>query len=99
MPSNNFASVDARRALKLYEISCVLLRLRVEKFCGRCAEPVGVSCQSEVTVDTLVSLLQRRRVRQPERQPCKYFLERLDVRTVLYVLHCARPIDKTSWTH
>ena len=30
----------------------------------------------EVTVDTLVSLLQGRRVRQQNRQPCKYLLER-----------------------
>ena len=63
-------------------MSCVVLRLLVEEFLRqRCAEPVAVSYQfdatHEVTVETLVSLLQGRRVLCRGRRPCEYILERL----------------------
>ena len=78
----SFSYIDARDALKLCEMSCVGLRVRMEGFLRqRCAELVAVSYQSDatpgVTVETLVSLLQGRRVRQQKRQPCKYLLEPL----------------------
>ena len=57
----SFSSVDARHALKLCEMSCVVLLLRMEEFLRqRCAERLAVSYQSgaapEVIVKTLVSL-------------------------------------------
>ena len=75
MFSKSFSSVDAPHALKLDEMNCIVLWLRVEEFLRQsCAEPVAVSYQSDFSA--LVSLLQGRRVRQQKRQPCKYLLER-----------------------
>ena len=86
-----------------------VLRMRVEVFFRQgFAEPVAVSYQSnvfpEVTLDTLVSLLQGCRVLQQKRQPCKCLLERFfafntkDGRTI-FPFCLARLIDGTSWTH
>ena len=69
-----FSSVDSRHALKLCEMSCVALRLRMDA-CSRrrCAVPIVVSYRSdaarEVTVDTVGSLLQGR-VLERGRRPC-----------------------------
>ena len=62
------SSADARRALWFCDMSCVALRLRMAEFVRqRCAEPVASSYQPEAapeTLETLVSLLQGRRVLQ-----------------------------------
>ena len=48
LPSKSFSSIDARHALKLCEMSCVVLRERMEGFFFRqsCAELVAVSYQA-----------------------------------------------------
>ena len=89
-------------------MSCVVLRVHGRFLRQRCAEPVAVSYQAdatpEVIVETLVSLLQGRRVLRRGRQPCEYLLKRLFAfdrkggRTVLFACP-ARLVDKTAWTH
>ena len=79
---SKFFLLDARHALKLFEMSCVVLAVRTEGFLRqRCAELVAVSYQfdatAEVTVETLVSLLQGCHVLRRGRRPCNYLLERL----------------------
>ena len=98
------------RALKLCEMSCVVLRLLMEEFLlSRCAESVAVSYQSDavpdVNVETLDSLLQGRRVRQQKKNAnhastlkSVYSLSTQSGRTVFLVFR-ARLIDKTAWTH
>ena len=72
--------------------------------CQACRSVTQVKVLPEVTVHTLVSLLQGRRVRQQKRQPCKYHLDRFfafntkDGRTMLFACF-ARLSDTTSWTH
>ena len=79
----SFSSVDARHTLKLCEMSRVVLRLLMGEFLQqRRAEPVAVSYQSdaipEVTVETLVSLLQGRRVLWQSHRQCKYLPRAFD---------------------
>ena len=82
MPSKSSSFVDARHALKLCEVSRVLLRLRIEEFLvQRCAQLVAVSNKSDATpeaaVQTLASLVQGRRVLRRGRRPCENPPERL----------------------
>ena len=95
----NFSFVDS---LKLCQMCCVVLRLRMERFLRqRCADPVAVSYQSDATLETLVSLLQDRCVLWRGRRPFEYLQERLfgfdktGGRTVVFA--CLAPlIDKTA---
>ena len=74
--SKSFSSIDARHALKLCEMSCVVMRVRVEVFFFGSVVQSLSQCHSqsdatpEVTVETLVSLLHDGRALRGGRRPC-----------------------------